>query len=562
MAGTFFGGVATHLEQFVVAIPTIATTSRIQYVGNGVTKQYSITWPYLNAAHVFVLVGGVIQGSQLWSFINTTTIQLNTAPQNGLLVELRRTTPQATLVTYTNGAVLTSDDLNLATLQALYLIQEFNDLYGAGLNNALTKVAGYSGPVTVSPAEMIAAVSDQVLSSNLVASLNTRISDIDTNATAILNNAIRIDGVQAIIDSLTGVGGVSTIIATETASRIAGDSALQTQLTLLGAMNGTNTAFILDVNKTYVDSVTSLSSRLSGLDAYNATNAAGIVTEQTARISGDTANASSITSLTSTVSGHTASIATNATTVNGLSAQYTVKVDVNGRVSGYGLASTATTAGVTSAFVVIANQFSIVDPGSTGSAPIVPFSVVSGVVYMQNVVITNAIIQDAAITSAKIANLSVGTAQMVDNSSGQVSYAYNSVSASFQATPFTPSLSTVLSVAAVCTGAPVALDISCPSILMLQSGGPTSLTATYEIYRDGSLSANSPIVNHTYSNVVQMANGNSYAPPVNLTFIDASPSPGTHTYALTLYLDMAGPVGSKIIAQTRYTSIKLREYKK
>jgi len=491
MAGTFFGGGASGLEQFVIAIITNNSNSRTQYVGNGATKQYLINFPYINVLHVNVLLGGVILGTNQWSFVSSTTVQLNIAPQNGLLLEIRRITPLTSLVTFTNGAVLTADDLNLAALQNLYLIQEFNDLYGAGLQGGLTKVAGYGGPVTVSPAEMIAAVANQVLGSALVTSLNQRITDIDQNATAILNNAIAVDGINAIIDTLVGVGGVNTIIAAETTSRIAGDTALASQLTLLGAVNLSGTAFVLDTAHAYVDSVTSLATRLSGIDTYNANNAAAVVTEQTARISGDSANATSITSLsassalkattfsqtgvptatavgdlwldtgngsimkrwsgtawvvvqdtaipanaanivteastrasgdsanassittlTTTVNGNTASIATNATTVNGLSAQYTVKVDVNGRVSGYGLASTATTAGALSAFVVIANQFSIVDPGSTGSAPIVPFIVTGGVVYMQNVVITNAVIQNAAITTAKISNLAVGTAQI------------------------------------------------------------------------------------------------------------------------------------------------------
>ena len=412
MAGTFFGGGASGLEQFVIAIITNNSNSRTQYVGNGATKQYLINFPYINVLHVNVLLGGVILGTNQWSFVSSTTIQLNVAPQNGLLLEIRRITPLTSLVTFTNGAVLTADDLNLAALQNLYLIQEFNDLYGAGLQGGLTKVAGYGGPVTVSPAEMIAAVANQVLGSALVTSLNQRITDIDQNATAILNNAIAVDGINAIIDTLVGVGGVNTIIAAETASRIAGDTALASQLTLLGAVNLSGTAFVLDTAHAYVDATTSLATRLSGIDTYNANNAAAVVTEQTARISGDSANASSITSLTTTVNGNTASIATNATTVNGLSAQYTVKVDVNGRVSGYGLASTATTSGALSAFVVIANEFSIVDPGSTGSTPIVPFTVTGGVVYMQNVVITSAVIQNAAITNAKIANLAVGGGQI------------------------------------------------------------------------------------------------------------------------------------------------------
>jgi len=90
------------------------------------------------------------------------------------------------------------------------------------------------------------------------------------------------------------------------------------------------------------------------------------------------ASSNAITELNSTVDGNTASITTQASTINGLEAQYTVKIDNNGRVSGFGLASTAADATPFSEFVVIADQFSVVDPASTASTPIIPFQIVSG----------------------------------------------------------------------------------------------------------------------------------------------------------------------------------------
>jgi hypothetical protein len=577
MAGTFFGGSCQGLEQFVIPIPTISTTSRVQYVGNGVTKQYLITWPYISFTHVNVLVGGVIQGTNLWSFINGTTVQLNNPPANGLLVELRRVTPQSSLVTFTNGAVLTADDLNMAALQALFLIQEFNDLYGAGLNGALTQVAGYNGPVAVSPAEMIAAVADQVLQSSLVTSLNQRINDIDQNAVAIINNALAVDNINSIIDSLVGVGGVGTIIAAETASRISGDTALASQLTLLGAVNTLGTAFVLDTAHTYVDSTTSLATRLSGLDANFGTNAAAIVTEQTTRANADTSLASSITTLTTTVNGNTASIATNATTVSGLSAQYTVKVDVNGRVAGFGLASTVINAVPTSAFVVIANQFSIVDPGATGNTPIVPFIVTGGVVFMQNVVITNAVIQNAAITQAKIANLAVGTGQIIDNSSGQVVQFYDSTARAvfleanvdsgggvWNLKPLGP---VQAAVTIVCSGtAPVAIDISLASLQGLFNLTPATWAGQFNVLKDGSLMSGAPQFNYDKTNcaIPASGSGNTTLAPFCFSLVDPTPTAGTHTYTLVGSCQVTGGagIGRSFGFQTQYCSVKAREYKK
>jgi hypothetical protein len=58
-----------------------------------------------------------------------------------------------------------------------------------------------------------------------------------------------------------------------------------------------------------------------------------------------------------------------------LFAQWTVKLDVNGYVSGFGLASTAGNAAPTSSFIVRADRFEVAAPSGPGIAPLVPFIV-------------------------------------------------------------------------------------------------------------------------------------------------------------------------------------------
>jgi hypothetical protein len=315
---------------------------------------------------------------------------------------------------------------------------------------------------------------------------------------------------------------------------------------------------VLDTAHTYVDSTTSLATRLAGIDAFNATNAAAVVTETTARVSGDSANASSITTLTSTVAGHTASIATNATTVSGLSAQYTVKVDVNGRVSGYGLASTATTSGALSEFVVIANKFSIVDPGATGSAPIVPFIVTGGVVYMQNVVIQSAVIQNLAVTTAKIDNLAVGSGQIASNAASQMisNYAAGAITTTLNILSH-PVNTTLVSAGIVTTGGAVAVDVGTSIVF---SGNPTvnnSLTsAVLEVFMDGASIGSASWDGALYGDVA----GPTPALPVMLSVVNA-PSAGAHNYSLHLHLDGSGIALSMTTTCTN-NFIKIREIKK
>lgn len=72
------------------------------------------------------------------------------------------------------------------------------------------------------------------------------------------------------------------------------------------------------------------------------------------------------------IDGNTAAVQTNARSINGLEAQYTVKVDVNGKVAGYGLATTPKNGTPESKFIVNVDRFGI---GATGKADVFPFTV-------------------------------------------------------------------------------------------------------------------------------------------------------------------------------------------
>jgi len=65
------------------------------------------------------------------------------------------------------------------------------------------------------------------------------------------------------------------------------------------------------------------------------------------------------------VGDNTAAVAVNTNSVGGLEAQYTVKIDNNGHVSGFGLASTTVDGARVSDFIVAADRFSVVNPTET-----------------------------------------------------------------------------------------------------------------------------------------------------------------------------------------------------
>jgi len=110
-----------------------------------------------------------------------------------------------------------------------------------------------------------------------------------------------------------------------------------------------------------------------------------------------------------------------------LSGQYTVKIDVNGAVAGYGLASTTTAAGnIVSEFVVNADRFAIMRGGSNTTAASVPFIVqasattINGVAVPAGVYMTDAFIRNGSIINAKIADAAIDNAKIASLDAGKI----------------------------------------------------------------------------------------------------------------------------------------------
>jgi hypothetical protein len=152
---------------------------------------------------------------------------------------------------------------------------------------------------------------------------------------------------------------------------------------------------------------------------------AAIQSEATARATADSAEANARTTLASTVNGNTSALqveaSTRATQTGDLFAQYTVKVDLNGYVAGYGLASSVRNGTPTSEFIIRADNFAIApvntDNAAADGSPFfyrtVP-TTINGVSVPAGAYMKAAFIHDATITNAKIANLAVDDAKIAD----------------------------------------------------------------------------------------------------------------------------------------------------
>lgn len=100
--------------------------------------------------------------------------------------------------------------------------------------------------------------------------------------------------------------------------------------------------------------------------------------------------------------------------VQGLSAQYTLKLNVNGYVSGFGLYNS----GATSDFAVQADRFWIAPPDSYGR--IKPFIVQDGSVYIDTAMIRNASIQSGMIGSISFGKITDINGSPVTNVGGKL----------------------------------------------------------------------------------------------------------------------------------------------
>ena len=93
------------------------------YTGDGSTTDYTLTFPYLNAADVRVSLNSI--GSTAFSLLNNITVRFNTAPANGVAIRIYRVTDDSNNnIVFSSGSSIRADDLNDAINRNLYIAQE------------------------------------------------------------------------------------------------------------------------------------------------------------------------------------------------------------------------------------------------------------------------------------------------------------------------------------------------------------------------------------------------------------------------------------------------------
>ena len=100
------------------------------YTGNGSTTSFSITFPYIEQAHVIVTVDGVTKTlTTHYTFSNSSTISFGTAPASSTIIKITRSSNRtARLVDYQDGSTLTEATLDQDANQAFFMAQEAIDV--------------------------------------------------------------------------------------------------------------------------------------------------------------------------------------------------------------------------------------------------------------------------------------------------------------------------------------------------------------------------------------------------------------------------------------------------
>lgn len=197
-------------------------------------------------------------------------------------------------------------------------------------------------------------------------------TDVDQLTTGLLysERTARVTAVSAVAQDVSllkvNYADNTAAIQNEQYVRSTADESLASNITTLNTQFASNTAAISSEQIARSTADESLTANISNLAAQYNGVAASVIEEQFARVNADGSLAADITTLRSDLNNAIQIEANARTAADGnLYAQYTVKIDQSGYVSGFGLASETVNSVPYSQFTVRADRFSIANPASS-----------------------------------------------------------------------------------------------------------------------------------------------------------------------------------------------------
>ena len=399
-------------------------------VGSGVTKYYWVRFvnangvlgPFNAAAgtvgvtavdvdHLLGVLTGAITDGQLSQDLNSAIGANATAATSAAAAAASQSAAIAAKVAALlaqSGAETAESNAEPAETNAETALSNAQTAQTASSNSA-TSAAGSASSASTSAT---AAASSQTAAGNSASAASTSESNASTYATS-AGTASTASQNASVTATTAKTNAETAETNAETAESNSADSA--------------SAASTSASNASASESAAGTSASAANTSATNAASSASSAgTYSTNAASSATAAGGSATAAASTVNGLTARLnntggtgvtveqaySANVSDIGDLEGQYTVKIDTNGAVAGFGLASTSTAAGnITSEFIVNADRFAIMRGGTDTSAATVPFTVqatattINGESVPAGVYMADAFIKNGSIANAKIGNL-------------------------------------------------------------------------------------------------------------------------------------------------------------
>jgi hypothetical protein len=243
---------------------------------------------------------------------------------------------------------------------------------------------------------------------------------------------VNADSAEALLRTqlATTVGENYAAFVSEVQARVNADSAEVAARQALEAVVGSNFAQFESEVQARADADSAEVTAREALAAVVGDNYAAFEAEVQARADADSAEVTAREQLAAVVGDNTAAIETErgvrVSETGDLFGQYTVKVDLSGYVSGYGLASSVVNGVPSSEFIVRADAFAIGAPGQPSIGYTLPFVVqttpttINGESVPAGVYINDAFIVNGSITNAKIADAAIDNAKIVELDAGKI----------------------------------------------------------------------------------------------------------------------------------------------
>ena len=214
--------------------------SYAQYAGNGSATSFSVPFPYLLKAHVKLFYGyDLVSGSSDselvegvgFTWTSGTQVKTTVAPAVGqLLTVIRQTPTDALAVQWQDGSNLIAGDLQDASLQTLYAVQEQEDMVALSYTQSVTAA-------TTANAASATANAASATANSISGTANTALSNSNTALTAANAASATATAAQATASGIAGTANTAL-----TTANAASATATAAQATANGIAGTANTA--------------------------------------------------------------------------------------------------------------------------------------------------------------------------------------------------------------------------------------------------------------------------------------------------------------------------------